>query len=355
MARPRQTYATDRQHLHEQSAVALGRPVLVDESDREPRAQRDDERCHHQTGQGQRPSDRFLPATPTSDRPGNATPVLPDTRSAGVEGPGDHEVLDRQGVRAGSAGSSWVANWVRYSSAYSPRAASSSEWRPRSTMRPSSTTTIWSAPRTVDRRWAITIEVRPASAVSRARWTAASDSESRCAVASSRTTTPGALSSSRASASRCFSPPESRCPRSPTTVSSPCGSDRTRSQTWAARSADSSWASSAAGRAYSRFARTVSWNRCASCVTTPTRSCNDSIRADRRSTPPTRTTPDDGSYSRETSAVIVVLPAPEGPTRATSSPGAALRETSCSTSPPASRSTALTSSSDARETSSAPG
>jgi len=49
-------------------------------------------------------------------------------------------------------------------------------------------------------RWAITSDVRPASVVRSAAWTAASDSESRWAVASSNTTTSGALSSSRARA-----------------------------------------------------------------------------------------------------------------------------------------------------------
>ena len=57
---------------------------------------------------------------------------------------------------------------------------------------------------------AITSDVRPSSAASRACWTAASDSLSRWAVASSSTTIEGALSSSRAMASRWRSPPLSR-------------------------------------------------------------------------------------------------------------------------------------------------
>ncbi len=81
---------------------------------------------------------------------------------------------------------------------------------PRSVIRPESTTRIWSASLMVDSRCAIPREVRPASAVFSARWTATSDSESRCAVASSSTTTDGAFSSSRATATRCFSPPDSR-------------------------------------------------------------------------------------------------------------------------------------------------
>ena len=69
-------------------------------------------------------------------------------------------------------------------------------------------TRIWSASRTVDSRWAMTMEVRPASTFLSARCTATSDSESRWAVASSSTTTSGALRSRRAMATRCFSPPD---------------------------------------------------------------------------------------------------------------------------------------------------
>ena len=56
----------------------------------------------------------------------------------------------------------------------------------------------------------MTSDVRVDIVSSSARCTAASLSASRCAVASSSTTKRGALSSSRASATRCFSPPESR-------------------------------------------------------------------------------------------------------------------------------------------------
>ena len=89
-----------------------------------------------------------------------------------------------------------------------PPSSSSCGRAPRT--RPSSMTRIWSASRMVDSRWAMTSEVRPARRGPSARWTAASDSESRCAVASSSTTTAGAFSSSRAMAIRCFSPPDSR-------------------------------------------------------------------------------------------------------------------------------------------------
>ena len=96
---------------------------------------------------------------------------------------------------------------ARRSARRGPAAAS---WLPRSTMRPSSTTRIVSAARTVDSRWAITIEVRPASASASACCTAASDSESSDAVASSSTTTRDRPSSRRAMVSRWRCPPESR-------------------------------------------------------------------------------------------------------------------------------------------------
>ena len=69
----------------------------------------------------------------------------------------------------GAVSSSWSANWVRYSSAYSPLYASRLACVPRSTMRPSSTTSSSSASRTVESRWAMTSDVRPARVSRRAR------------------------------------------------------------------------------------------------------------------------------------------------------------------------------------------
>ena len=80
-----------------------------------------------------------------------------------------------------------------------------------------------------------------------------------------------------------------------------------------------------------RLARIVSWNMCASWVTTPTASCSESRVTSRRSWPPMRTAPSSGSYSRDTRWVIVVLPAPDGPTSAVSCPGGAWKVTSRST------------------------
>ena len=117
-------------------------------------------------------------------------------------------------------------------------------------------------------------------------------------------------------------------------------------------------ASVAPGRAYARLARIVSWNRCASWVTTPTTSCSESWVTSLMSNPPMRTVPSLGSYSRDTRCVIVVLPAPEGPTRAVSCLAGAVKLTSCRTPSRASvRSGAgrAMDSSDASETSDAAG
>ena len=86
-------------------------------------------------------------------------------------------------------------------------------------MRPPSSTTIWSASRTVFRRCAImmTVLLRVSSAMARCR--SRSFSGSTLAVASSRMTMGAFLRMARAMEMRCFSPPESVPPPSPTTVS----------------------------------------------------------------------------------------------------------------------------------------
>ena len=77
---------------------------------------------------------------------------------------------------------------------------------------------IASARRTVDRRCAITNDVRFIINVASACWTSRSDSLSSAEVASSRIRSGEFLSSARAIASRCRWPPDSRWPRSPIVV-----------------------------------------------------------------------------------------------------------------------------------------
>ena len=81
---------------------------------------------------------------------------------------------------------------------------------PCSTTRPSSITRIASAARMVDSRWAMTRAVRPGQGGRQRRLHGGLRLESRWAVASSRMTTRGRASSSRAMVSRWRSPPDSR-------------------------------------------------------------------------------------------------------------------------------------------------
>ena len=88
---------------------------------------------------------------------------------------------------------------------------------------PLSKTNIISQLTTVERRWAITIDVRPSVALSNAFMMLFSVMESRDEVASSKTKIGESFRIARAMLTRCFSPPESFKPRSPTWVSYPLG------------------------------------------------------------------------------------------------------------------------------------
>ncbi len=135
-------------------------------------------------------------------------------------------------------------------------------------------TRIWSALRTVDSRWAITSEVRPSSAASRARCTAASDSLSRWAVASSRMTIEGDLQQQpgdrdAAAARRRRAGSRARRRRCPARRAAPATSGRDLGAPPAPPT--SPRRSRRAGRSAGCRA-IVSWNRWASWVTKPTAS-----------------------------------------------------------------------------------
>mmetsp|Transcript_42931 Transcript_42931/g.97109 ORF Transcript_42931/g.97109 Transcript_42931/m.97109 type:complete len:103 (+) Transcript_42931:333-641(+) len=83
----------------------------------------------------------------------------------------------------------------------------------------------------------MTIVVRPTMARLTASCTRCSDSASRAEVASSRSSTRGSTMRARATATRCFCPPESRTPRSPTKVPRPSGNAAMKSPALAARTA----------------------------------------------------------------------------------------------------------------------
>mmetsp|Transcript_18922 Transcript_18922/g.52776 ORF Transcript_18922/g.52776 Transcript_18922/m.52776 type:complete len:175 (+) Transcript_18922:303-827(+) len=125
---------------------------------------------------------------------------------------------------------------------YFPPRSSSSVWLPVSTTCPFSITAIISHEAAVDSRCATKSEVRPSFILSRLSITYVSVWLSRADVTSSNTRIRGFLRKARARATRCFSPPLSLSPRSPTIVPYPSGSDMTVSWMAAARAA--AWTSS---------------------------------------------------------------------------------------------------------------
>ncbi len=70
--------------------------------------------------------------------------------------------------------------------------------------------------RMVDSRWAMIRVVRPFASSSKADWIRASVTESRAEVASSKIRMGGFFRKMRAMDTRCFCPPDSITPRSPT-------------------------------------------------------------------------------------------------------------------------------------------
>mmetsp|Transcript_12515 Transcript_12515/g.53638 ORF Transcript_12515/g.53638 Transcript_12515/m.53638 type:complete len:153 (+) Transcript_12515:50-508(+) len=116
----------------------------------------------------------------------------------------------------------WSCVWT--SALYAPSfLAMSCSCVPHSTSLPSLSTPTRSARRTVDRRCATRMTVLPAATFVSASDTAASLSASSALVASSSNNMAGSARTTRAIASRCFCPPESKAPFSPTRVSYPSG------------------------------------------------------------------------------------------------------------------------------------
>ncbi len=193
-------------------------------------------------------------------------------------------------------------------------------------MRPASTTAIRPAERTVSRRWAMAMTVRPRVSARTAWSVRRSVSASREAVASSRMTTGASLSRARATEIRCRWPPERLPPPAPSAVAQPSGSPATSSPSWAASPAAITSASVAPGRARRMFSRSVVAKTYSSCCTEATSRASRAGSISRTSTPPM------AAISR----AMVVLPEPVAPTSAHVVPSGTSRETPCSTSRPAS-------------------
>mmetsp|Transcript_34800 Transcript_34800/g.91109 ORF Transcript_34800/g.91109 Transcript_34800/m.91109 type:complete len:138 (+) Transcript_34800:285-698(+) len=136
-------------------------------------------------------------------------------------------------------------------------------------MPPSPMTRIWSASETVDSRWAIVSDVRCSTTLLNADRMWLSVIESRLEVASSYRTIGAFLIAARAIAMRCFSPPESFKPRSPTIVSYRRGMRLIIGSRSAMRAALNTSSSVAPGRPYRILCIIVSLNSTQSCGTTP--------------------------------------------------------------------------------------
>mmetsp|Transcript_25887 Transcript_25887/g.63890 ORF Transcript_25887/g.63890 Transcript_25887/m.63890 type:complete len:252 (-) Transcript_25887:1460-2215(-) len=152
---------------------------------------------------------------------------------------------------------------------YTPFMRISSSCVPRSTIRPFWITTIWSESTMVDRRWAMTTEVRPTMRRSRASCTSFSFSLSSALVASSSSRILGSLSTARAMAMRCRCPPESITPRSPTCALYASGMRITKSCALAILAARCTLAMVAPSEPYMMFSSIDMAKRTGSCDTSP--------------------------------------------------------------------------------------
>ena len=205
------------------------------------------------------------------------------------------------------------------------RARAARRGRRASTTRPSSSTTIRSASFTVrepvrdDRHVrALAEEAAQPSRISRFGRARRRSRARRRAPARA-----ASAASTRASVTRCFWPPDSVTPRSPTIVSRPCGmSARSRARPGQPATAhgDVAVAVRGAARAKATFSRIVRENRNGSCGTRPTCGAASRAAASARRARRAAPRPASTSKSRGRSWTSVVLPAPVRPTIATVRP-----------------------------------
>jgi len=173
----------------------------------------------------------------------------------------------------------------------------SSSCVPCSTILPLSTTAIMSASRIVDRRCAMTMVVRLCSdnKLSNAACTMRSLSVSSALVASSSSSTAGFLIIARAIAMRCFCPPDSCPPFSPTSVSNLDGNCSIKPNALAILAASYTSSSVDPGFPYWMFSAMVPEKSTGSCPTSPICCRSHLTFSCRRSTPSSFTTPESGS------------------------------------------------------------
>ena len=165
----------------------------------------------------------------------------------------------------------------------------------------------------------MTSVVRPFISRSSASCTARSLSLSSADVASSRISTGASLAMARAMARRWRWPPDNWLPLWPMGVSRPCGRPSAKSSKLALRSA-SRTASRGMSAPSVTLAAMLSLNSTTSWLTSANWRRSARIFQSRSGTPSRLMWPELGSMKRGSKLTSVVLPAPEGPTRATVSP-----------------------------------
>ena len=128
------------------------------------------------------------------------------------------------------------------------------------------------------------------------------------------------MTSARARASRAASPPDSPVPRSPTGESSPAGSPATRAPSRASSTAVAMTSGAAPGRPRVRLSRSDPAKTRTSCSTIAVWRRRSASARSRMSVPSTLMLPWSGSQNRRIRLMRVLLPAPDAPTTATTSP-----------------------------------
>ena len=135
----------------------------------------------------------------------------------------------------------------------------------------------------------------------------------------------GRRARARASAARCFCPPDRLIPRSPRTVSKPPGKSRIVEVSCATSAAHVT--SPSPGSPYARLERIVSLKRIVSCGTTPNSRRSVSSDSALMGTPSSRISPSMGSHARVTRSSSADFPLPVAPTMPNVEPAGTLNET----------------------------
>ena len=176
------------------------------------------------------------------------------------------------------------------------------------------------------------IVVRPCITSRRRCRISASVCVSTLAIASSRMRMAGSLASARASAARCFCPPESVTPRSPTIVEMPWGKSCTSLASCAICIISRVRSALSDGTPKPIFSSRGTENKNVSCGTNPTWRRSEVKGISRTSTPSIKTCPLLTSNRRGSRLTRVDFPLPVGPTIASEEPAFTRILISCSTS-----------------------